>query len=353
MSDRPPSPLPPPAEALPPVERALGGRISWRSRLAGDEWVGLIVLIALVLFLGAVLQAGVLREWLQPSARLRVLLPDEGISGLAVGAELEVLGTRAGTVRRIVINPASRLYAEVQLDEQAKPFIRRDSVATIRKRFGVAGAAFLDVARGTGAPLDWNYAVIEANSERAPTETVGAIIDDVRGRILPIMEDLGRAAHSLALATGRIERGEGLIGRLLSDDTMGGQLEAVVTEARAVMEAFRRIVASVETVAADGARITGSLSGPQGIPVLLRRADAAMTDLQRVTRDLARASPRVSNIARGVEESVANLPALLLQAQATTRELEAMIAQLRALWLLGGGGPLPERDRVPAERIRP
>jgi phospholipid/cholesterol/gamma-HCH transport system substrate-binding protein len=99
---------------------------NWRSKLAGDEWIGLVVLVALVLFLGAVLQAGVLREWLQPSARLRVLLPDEGISGLAVGAELEVLGTRAGTVRRIVINPASRLYAEVQLDDQARAFIRRD-----------------------------------------------------------------------------------------------------------------------------------------------------------------------------------------------------------------------------------
>lgn len=326
---------------------------AWRRRLAGDEWIGLVVLVALVLFLGAVLQAGVLREWLQPSARLRVLLPDEGIGGLAVGAELEVLGTRAGTVRRIVINPASRLYAEVQLDEQAKPFIRRDSVATIRKRFGVAGAAYLDVARGTGAPLDWSFAVIEANSERAPTETVGAIIDEARGRIFPILDDLGRAAHSLAAAAARVEAGGGPLGRLLNDGQMGGQMEAVMTDARALLDTLRRIAGGVENVVADGARITGSLSGQQGIPALLRRADGALADLQRVTRELARAAPRTQNILRGAEESINNVPPLLLQAQATTRELEAMIAQLRGLWLLGGGGPLPERDRVPAERIRP
>ena len=330
------------------------GASAWRRRLAGDEWMGVIVLVALVLFLGAVLQAGVLREWLQPSARLRVLLPDEGISGLAVGAELEVLGTRAGVVRRIVINPASRLYAEVQLDEQAKAFIRRDSVATIRKRFGVAGAAYLDVARGTGAALDWNFAVIEATSERAPTETVGAIIDEARGKIFPILDDLGRAARSLATAAARIEAGEGIIGRLLSDqDAMGGQVDAVMTEARALMESLRRAVGGVETVVADGARITGTLAGQQGIPALLRRADGALADLQRLTRDLGRAAPRVPSIVRGVDESVANLPPLLLQAQATTRELEVMITQLRSLWLLGGGGPLPERQRVPAERIRP
>ena len=127
----------------------------------------------------------------------------------------------------------------------------------------------------------------------------------------------------------------------------------IFTDARALLEGVRRIVTSVETVAADGARISGSLAGPQGIPVLLRRAEGSLTDLQRLTRELARAAPRVQSIARGVDESVANLPPLLLQAQATTRELEAMIAQLRGLWLLGGGGPLPERARVPAERIRP
>lgn len=324
-----------------------------RDLLGGDEWIGLVVLAALALFLLAVLQAGVLREWMAPSARLRVLLPDEGVSGLSVGSELEVLGTRAGVVRRVVIAPGQRLYAEVRLDNQAREFIRRDSVATIRRRFGVAGAAYLDVSRGTGPPLDWDFAVIEAVSERAPTETVGALIDEARDRILPIIDDAGRIVRALANTLERIERGEGALGRLVADDALAAQVDATLREAAAIIEAVRGAVAGVERIAAEGERLAASLAGPQGVPGLLRRSDQALADLQRVTRELSRAAPRVQGIARGAEESAQGLPALLLQAQATARELEALTAQLRTLWLLGGRSAPPAPERLPAERIRP
>ena len=35
---------------------------------------------------------------------------------------------------------------------------RRDSKALIRRRYGVAGAAFVDISRGTGSELDWSDA---------------------------------------------------------------------------------------------------------------------------------------------------------------------------------------------------
>ncbi|MBO0711772.1 MAG: MCE family protein, partial [Acetobacteraceae bacterium] len=127
-----------------------------------DEWVGLLVVIAVALFFGVVLQAGVLRDWFRPVSHLRMVLPEAGLAGLAVGADVEVLGTQAGVVRRIVINPNQQMYAEADIDEQARSFIRRDSQATIRRRYGIAGAAYVDISRGTAAELDWNYAVIQA-----------------------------------------------------------------------------------------------------------------------------------------------------------------------------------------------
>ena len=52
-------------------------------------------------------------------------------------------------------------------------FVRSDSKATIRKTFGIAGDAYIEITRGFGQPLDWEYAVIEAVSDRKPTDTVG------------------------------------------------------------------------------------------------------------------------------------------------------------------------------------
>ena len=63
-------------------------------------------------------------------------------------------------------------------------------------------------------------AVIEATSERAPTENIGALIDEARGMIEPILKDAGRAMKALADTMERIEKGEGNIGRLLVDDTL-------------------------------------------------------------------------------------------------------------------------------------
>ena len=157
-----------------------------------DEWVGLLVIIAMLLFFGVAVEAGILSRWFQSNATLRILLPEQGSAGLSPGADVEVLGTKAGEVSRVVITPNQQMYAEASIEEQAVPFIRRDSVAVIRKRFGIAGAAYLDISRGRGQALDWGYAVIPGTTERDPTESVGTLIDEVRGKVFPVLDDLGR-----------------------------------------------------------------------------------------------------------------------------------------------------------------
>ena len=111
-----------------------------------NEVVGALVVVAVALFVAAILQAGVLRAWFDPPLPLRVLLPPDGLSGLAAGSEVELLGTRVGMVKRIVVEPDQRMHAEVALDRSMASFVRKDSEATIRRRFGVAGGVMPGVA---------------------------------------------------------------------------------------------------------------------------------------------------------------------------------------------------------------
>ena len=314
-----------------------------------DEWVGLIVLASVVVFLGVALQAGFLRDWFKPVSTLRILLPEAGVAGLSVGADVEVLGTKAGTITRVVIDPDQQMHAEAEIDEQATVFIRRDSQAVIRRRFGVAGAAYVDIQRGTGPELDWNYAVIQAATERAPTETVGALIDEVRAKIFPVLDDAGRAMNSLAVTMARVERGEGNVGRLLSDDTLVRSLETAVAD-------VRRIVAQLEPTVGELNELTRTVNAPEGgVPELLRRADQALTSLQTAMRNLSRAAERTPRIARNVENASENIPSLLTQTQQTARELEQALAQLRRSWLLGGNAEAAEQesDRLSPTEVRP
>src|SRR4051794_23699213 len=185
-----------------------------------DEWVGLLVVLSFALFIAAVLHAGVLSDWFRPTARLRVQLPETGSGGLSRGGDVQILGTRIGTIRRIVVDPSQRMYAEAELEETATGFIRRDSQAVIKKSFGVAGAAFLDISRGSGVPLDWDFAVIDATTERAPTENIGALVDEIKLKVYPVLEDAGRTMKALADTAEVISRGQGNIGRIVKDDAM-------------------------------------------------------------------------------------------------------------------------------------
>jgi phospholipid/cholesterol/gamma-HCH transport system substrate-binding protein len=290
-----------------------------------SEATGLVVLLALVLFAAAVIQAGVLHDLFRPSVTLRVILPEEGVGGLARGAAVDILGTRAGEVTRIVIDPGQQMHAEVRLEEDMQVYVRHDSQAVIRRRFGVAGDSYLDISRGAGEPLDWSYAVITATLDRPPTENLGALVDEMRQKVLPIIDETHRSVQLLASIMGRLERGEGAAGRLLTDDRLVRDLEATVANAN---------------------------DSIQAIPGLLARVEKSLAEVQRISRDLARTTPHLPAIARNVEETSKNLPMLLLQSRATAAELQQLMVQLRSHWLFGRDAE-STATRLPATAVRP
>ena len=307
-----------------------------------DEWIGALVLAAVALLLIAALQAGVLRDWFKPTAELRLVLPSTGLAGLEVGADVEILGTRAGRVEQIVLDPDQQMYAMLEIDEQATAFIRRDSTAVIRRRFGVAGAAFVDIARGTGEEMDWTYAVIEAVTERAPTDSVSALIDEARQKVFPILDNANRVTQSLAEVAERINRGEGNVGRLLVDESMVREVEATVGSARDAVAALNVLMADLQKSAGDINALTQQVSGPDGVPAVLAQTDESLATLKKILDDVAVATQRMPAITKNVEGSTANLPALLTQLQVTVQKLDQLVAQLQRSWLLGGGGAQPQ-----------
>ncbi len=321
-----------------------------------DEIVGAVVLACIGVFIAVLINAGLLKDWFQPSFTLRILLPDEGVSGLAPGAEVQVLGTRAGEVRRIVIDPNQRMHAVARVEDQMRPFIRRDSKVSIRRQFGVAGAAFIDIARGTGPELDWSYAVIAATPDRAATDTLGQMIDEVRAKIAPVLDDVQKAVlaftavaqraidpagpleqtlSSAASIAHRVENGEGVAGRLLANDKMASDLEASLLS-------VRELAAQLERTSKD----------PR-IAQILVKTDSVLTSLQATTRNLATTMPKITE---NVTATTDAMPATLLQAQIAAHELELLLAQLRHNWLFGGSGGAPAAPttrRAPAIEVRP
>lgn len=329
-----------------------------------NQAVGAVVLLCLALFVGAVVNAGLVKDWFQTSLTLRIILPESGVAGLAPGAEVQVMGTRAGEIRRIVIDPAQKMYAEARIEAQMKPFIRRDSVVVIRRQFGIAGPAFIDVSRGTSEPIDWGFAVLNATIDRAPTDTISQVVADLQAKVLPVLEEVQKAAvsftavmdrardlsgplhqtfESVAAVAQRVERGEGPVGKLLGDEKIATDLQAALTDALSAMAHANGLMAELERTSKDAR-----------IPAILQRTEAVLASLQASARNLAAASPQFGQITTNAATSTEAMPSVLLQAQTSARELELLLGQMRRSWLLGGSGAAPPPTRrAPASEVRP
>ncbi|MBW2656951.1 MAG: MCE family protein [Deltaproteobacteria bacterium] len=342
-----------------------------------NQAVGVFVILTVIIFGAAFLFSGQVREWLEPGERIKVILPSDGLFGLSEGAEVEVLGTRAGKVLRIVINPDRKMHADVQIQSDMKPFVRRDSSAVIRKRFGVAGDSFLDISRGFGQPLDWEFAVINATADRAPTESIGEILDQVRTKVFPVIDDTRQAMRlilavvedlqdpsgdmqqlltNLNAVSGKIARGEGVIGRLLAEEKMMDDFVALVAGLNESMARFDPLFEDLTTTIGNVAEISAQINEQsKGLPEITLKLKELLVSVQAVMKDLSRTTPQLPRIAENVAQATDSVPVLLLQTQQVMAELELLIRQLQSHWLLGGGAAKtqPTSTRISPAEVNP
>jgi phospholipid/cholesterol/gamma-HCH transport system substrate-binding protein len=338
---------------------------------------GIVALIAITIFVAALLQAGVLQDLFRTELKLRVILPEAGLSGLSLGANVEVLGTQAGRISDIVLKPDSAFYAVVRIDKSMQPFVRTDSAVSIRKQFGIAGASYLEITRGTSEPLDWDFAVLTARVEAAPAANVGELLEDLRKKVLPILADTHRAIAAgaailerlgdpkgdLEVALGNltslttyIAEGKGNLGRLLREDRLSLDLEGTVSQLNTTLSSFSVIVANLQKTSSEAATMMeGFGEQSQKLPDLIEQTSGTLRSLNKVMAEISRTMPAVTNMVRNSADASGALPTLLVQTQQTLSEVERILVQLRGSWLLGGSGNgTPERlQRLSPVEARP
>ena len=342
-----------------------------------NQVVGIFVILSVIIFGTAFLFSGNVREWLDPGERIKVILPSDGLFGLSEGAEVEILGTKAGKVTRIVINPDQEMHAEVQIQSEMKAFVRRDSTAVIRKKYGVAGDSYLHIARGSGAPLDWDYAVITAVADRAPTESMGAILDDLRARVFPILDDTQQAIRAfltmveelqdpegdmhqllanLNTISGKISRGEGTAGQLLSEDTLMKEIEALVSQLNENMTRLEPLFDDLKTTVGNVSKISAKFNKQsKDLPEITLKFKEVLVSAKAVMDDLSQTTPQLPGIAKNMNDATDSIPVLMLQTQQVMAELELLLKQLQSSWLLGGkaGQKSKTSTRISPLEVRP
>jgi phospholipid/cholesterol/gamma-HCH transport system substrate-binding protein len=329
-----------------------------------NEAVGAVVLIALVLLVIALVQSSRVQRWFDPGQRVKVLLPEEGLFGLSTGADVEILGTHAGKIERIVIDPTQRIHAIARIRSDMLAFVRNDSTAVIRKRFGVAGDAYLEITRGHGDEVDWEYAVITARPDRAPTETLQVVLDEIREQAVPAIADarqaldnwnalaerlrepegdLAQLIHRARQISEQVQQGRGTVGRFVQSDVLAVDLEQLAGQLNETITRLGPTLDQVEQTVTNLADVTGSLAEQsQALPEITDQTRRTLVALRAVLADLQQTTPNLPRIAQNIGDVSDEMPALILEAQQTLRESQQLLRQLQSHWLFGGGGEAPE-----------
>jgi phospholipid/cholesterol/gamma-HCH transport system substrate-binding protein len=299
-----------------------------------NEITGTFVLVIMAVLVAVVVWTGRSQRWFRSNVTLRIVFPEAGAAGIRQGSEVYFLGTLVGSVSDVIVDTTGRMAAEANIRHDFFLFVRADSSAVVKKKFGVAGDSFLEITRGQGQPLPEKNASIVCNEQFQ--SALESAIEDIRRETLLVLKktstgldtwtklgaDLSETRQRLDQLTIRmdhmaagIEAGQGTVGQLITDTAL-------------VDEAMNLLARANETM--------GELQ-------------STVTNLNVAARNVRNGTARLPEITDAVANETKDLPGLVEQTQTSMRELERLIEAMQRHWLLRKY--INKTNPPPAERM--
>jgi phospholipid/cholesterol/gamma-HCH transport system substrate-binding protein len=280
---------------------------------------GTFVLVVVGVLIAVLVSAGRSQRWFIGNVTLRIVLPESGAAGIRQGSEVYLLGTLVGGVSGVSVHPAGRMEAWANVRRDFFRFVRTDSSAVVKKKFGVAGDSFFEITRGHGQPLSEKNASIVCHEE--PASALETAVEEIRREALVSLKKLG-----------------------VGLDTWTALGSNLITS----RERLDQLIGRIDTIAADlqqGKGTVGQLltdpSAAEELRTLLGKANrsldevqATLTNLHTASGNLQLASTNLPALSEALSKEAKDLPGLVLQTQVSMRELERLIEAMQRHWLL-------------------
>ncbi len=284
-----------------------------------NEITGTFVLIVVAALIAVVVWTGRSQRWFKSNVMVRISLPEAGAAGIRQGSEVYFLGTLVGTVSDIVLDEKGRIEAETNIRRDFFRFVRADSSAVVKRKFGVAGDSFFEISRGEGQPLpEENASIVCTEQFQSALE---AAVEQVRREAMLALKKVNGGLDTWTTL------GSNLITTRARLDQLVGRMDDLVTDVQAGKGTVGRLM--TDTALADEAQH------------LLVQASEAMSELQGVVTNLhdtvenvRDGTTRLPEITDSVADGTKALTGLFLQSQASMREMERLIEAMQRHWLL-------------------
>ena len=270
--------------------------------------VGLLVLGALVVLMAGLFLIGEQNRIF--TKKNRYFITVESAGGLNEGNPVRLNGVNVGLVEKITLPEEvekKNLTMRISIERQYEERIRADSQARIRT-LGLLGDKYIEVSSGSpSAPVIPPEGTI-------PT-AAATDVDKLIASGGDVVDNLVRISYSLNSILGRIDRGEGLVGQLTSDQPggVGDQLQSTLSVAQRVMADLEAGKGALGRVLRDDA--------------MAARLDGAVASLESVMRDVESGEGLGPALLRDAEMGV-QFQSTLAEAQRTAAQLQRWTAEI-------------------------
>lgn len=336
-----------------------------------ERAAGLFMGVALLLLVASVLATGYRIDILDVFREGFVLyaVSDEG-HGAVAGSPVKVLGVEMGTVTHVELKndpafPGRPVRLTIRLRSTAEPFLSRRMKAVIVEPplgsgmppFGTA-AVELRAEEDPGAPLAAmpRYTVLMADGEPSMVHTMARMAGDVtamRNEMLKTIGSMGSTFSNMHRLTEALTRGEGIAGRVMSDPKLAGDLDAMLSDARAATADMRRLMVEMNRVTQKfPATLDETRNLSRDGQKTLARLDGALDALPRLIASTERTLSASEELVASLRKTTGYAPELARKVDVSLEETSRLVEAAQKNFFLRNN--LPERPAVRTEaEVRP
>jgi phospholipid/cholesterol/gamma-HCH transport system substrate-binding protein len=284
-----------------------------------NEITGIFVIAVIALAIAAIVWTARSQRWFKSTVSLRIVLPEEGAAGIRPGSEVYFLGTLIGSVSDVLVEPTGRMEANARVRRDFFRFVRADSWAVVKKKFGVAGDSYFEVTRGMGKTLPEGNASIVCNEQFQ--SSLESAIEEIRSKAVLLFKHANTGLETWN------HLGEDLRGTQQKLDHLTSQLDAIAASIQAGNGTAGKLIR-------DPAIANETLSLISNANEAITQSRAIMTNLNVAVGNIQEGVARFPEIANTLADEAQDLPGLVQQSQTSMRELERLVVALQHHWLV-------------------
>ncbi|HEY1113203.1 MAG TPA: MlaD family protein [Chitinophagaceae bacterium] len=295
------------------------------SKEIGLHWkLGMFVIIGLVLFAGTIFFVGKQKNLFGSTFHLTARFKSAG--GLKEGNNVRFSGINIGTVNAVTLTD-SFVVVDLVIKNDVQKFIKTDATATIGSD-GLMGDKVLTINPGT-----FSAAGVKDGDN---IQTIKAIdMDDIMASLKTNVDNAGIISAQLAEFTFKINNGNGILSRVISDPGFSNSFQTTLTNLQKSSEEFSKFTVSMN-------RGNGALSTLVSDQEFANGIKQTVSSLQSSANEFALFSASMNDgngaLSRLVsDEKIAkSLDSTMFNIQEATQKLDENMEALQHNFLLRG-----------------